>query len=191
MSEEDIPFAGAPPAPQVSIRRARPADAGLVHALVAELAEYEQLEHELIATEADHAAALFGPDPKVFAEILEWDGAPAGLALWFYNYSTFTGRHGIWLEDLFVRPAYRRRGLARAAFRHLARRCWAEGLRRFEWSVLDWNRPALEFYRAQGAVAMDGWTTMRVTGDALARLAGLAPPAEATDGEGRAGTRRE
>ena len=160
------------PAGGVTIRRAVPSDAALVFALVRELAAYEELSHAVSATQDDLAAALFRDAPRAFCEILEWHGEPAGIAIWFYNFSTFTGRHGIYLEDLFVRPAHRRRGLARAVFRHLARRCVAEGLRRFEWAVLDWNRPAIEFYEAQGAVPMDGWTVMRVSGDALERLAG-------------------
>ncbi len=155
----------------IAIRRAGPADAALVHTLVVELAEYERLGHAVEATEADLAAALFRPDPRVFAEILSVDGADAGLALWFHTFSTFLGRHGIWLEDLYVRPAFRRRGLARAAFRHLAGIAAREGLGRLEWSVLDWNAPALAFYGQMGARPVEGWTTMRMTGPALLALA--------------------
>jgi GNAT superfamily N-acetyltransferase len=155
----------------VTIRPAAPADAGLVFALVRELAAYERLAHEVDATEEALAAALFGPNPRVFADIALWNGGPAGFALWFYNFSTFRGRHGIYLEDLFVRPAFRGHGIGRALLRHLARRCRAEGLGRLEWWVLDWNEPALRFYRSLGAVPMDEWTVQRVTGEALERLA--------------------
>jgi diamine N-acetyltransferase len=117
------------------------------------------------------AGALFGPAPRVFCDIAEWHGQPAGFALWFYNFSTFRGRHGIYLEDLFVRPAQRGHGLGKALLAHLARRCVTENLARLEWSVLDWNTPSIDFYKAQGAVMLDGWTTCRVTGEALWRLA--------------------
>jgi GNAT superfamily N-acetyltransferase len=155
----------------VTIRPAAPAESGLVLAFVRELAAYERLAHEVDATEEALAAALFGPNPRVFADIALWNGEPAGFALWFYNFSTFRGRHGIYLEDLFVRPAFRGHGVGRALLRHLARRCRAEGLARLEWWVLDWNEPALRFYRSLGAVPMDEWTVQRVTGEALERLA--------------------
>lgn len=155
----------------LSLRPARPGDAALVAALVRELAEYEHLTHEAVATPADFEAALFGPSPRVFCEIAELDGAPVGLALWFYTFSTFLGRHGIWLEDLFVRPAARGCGAGRALLASLARRCREEGLGRLEWWVLDWNAPSIAFYRAMGAVANDGWTQFRLAGDALDRLA--------------------
>ena len=155
----------------VSIRPARPGEAGLVFALVRELAEYERLLGAVDATEAMIDAALFAPDPRVFCEIAEWADEPAGFALWFPNFSSFRGRHGIYLEDLYVRPAYRRRGIGRALFRHLAQRCVAEGWTRFEWSVLDWNAPSIDFYRSLGAELLDEWTICRITGDALVRLA--------------------
>jgi GNAT superfamily N-acetyltransferase len=155
----------------VTIRPAAPAESGLVLAFVRELAAYERLAHEVDATEEALAAALFGPNPRVFADLALWNGEPAGFALWFYNFSTFRGRHGIYLEDLFVRPAFRGHGIGRALLRHLARRCRAEGLARLEWWVLDWNEPALRFYRSLGAVPMDEWTVQRVTGEALERLA--------------------
>ena len=158
----------------LTIRKAVPADSALVFDLIRELADYERLAHEVDATEDQIAAALFGPEPRVFAEIAAWEGEPAGFALWFYNFSTFRGRHGIYLEDLFVRPAYRSKGIGRALLRHLARRCREEGLARLEWWVLDWNEPALRFYRSIGAAPMDEWTVQRVTGDALAALAGEA-----------------
>ena len=155
----------------LSIQPAGRGDAGLVLALIRELAEYERLLHEVDATEDAIRAALFGDHPRAFAEIAAWDGEPAGFALWFYNFSTFRGRHGIYLEDLFVRPAHRGRGIGKALLRHLAQRCIEEGLPRLEWWVLDWNEPALRLYRSLGAVAMDEWTVQRLTGAALARLA--------------------
>jgi len=155
----------------LALRPARPEDAALILSFVRELADYEKLLHEVEATEDDIVRDLFGPNPRVFCDIAEWDGQPAGLALWFYNYSTFRGRHGIYLEDLYVSPAFRGRGIAKALMRNLARRCIAEGLGRFEWWVLDWNEPAIRFYRSIGARPMDAWTVQRVTGEALATLA--------------------
>jgi GNAT superfamily N-acetyltransferase len=155
----------------VSIRPARPGEAALVLAFVRELAEYERLLDAVDATEPMIDAALFGQNPRLFCEIAEWDGAPAGFAMWFANFSSFRGRHGIYLEDLYVRPAFRRHGIGRALLVHLAQRCVAEGWTRFEWSVLDWNKPSIEFYRTLGAVLMDDWTICRLTGDALVRLA--------------------
>jgi GNAT superfamily N-acetyltransferase len=155
----------------LKIRPARPGDSGLVLQFVRELAEYEELLHKVVATEAMIDAALFGAAPRVFCDIAEWDGAPVGLALWFYNFSTFEGRCGIYLEDLFVRPQMRGHGIGKALLGHLARRCRDENLARFEWSVLDWNEPSIAFYKAQGAELMDGWTTCRVSGPALVNLA--------------------
>jgi GNAT superfamily N-acetyltransferase len=155
----------------LSIRPAVASDATLIFRFIRELAEYERLAHEVEATEADIAKALFGPDPRVFADIAEWEGKAAGFALWFYNFSTFRGRHGIYLEDLFVKPDLRSKGIGRALLRHLGRRCITEGLPRLEWWVLDWNEPALRVYRSIGAVPMDEWTVQRVTGEALKRLA--------------------
>lgn len=153
-----------------TIRPALAADAPVIHGLVRALARYEKLEHKVEASEADIAAALFGPAPRVFCDLAEVDGAVAGFALWYYSFSTFVGRHGIYLEDLYVEPAFRGRGLGKALVVHLARRCVAEGLGRFEWSVLDWNAPAIHFYRAQGARLLDDWTICRVEGDALRAL---------------------
>jgi GNAT superfamily N-acetyltransferase len=154
------------------IRSACPGDAALVLALVRDLADYERLAHEVEATEEAIAAALFSPNPRVFCEIAEWQGEPAGFALWFYNYSTFLGRHGIYLEDLFVEPRFRSNGIGQALLAHLARRCVAEKLGRLEWSVLDWNEPSIAFYKKMGAKPMDEWTVFRLTGDSLIRLAG-------------------
>jgi GNAT superfamily N-acetyltransferase len=154
----------------VAIRSARPGEAGLVLAFVRELAEYERLLDAVDATEAMIDAALFGADPRVCCDIAEWAGAPAGFALWFSNFSSFRGRHGVYLEDIFVRPAYRRRGIGRALLRHLAARCVAAGWTRFEWSVLDWNTPSIAFYESLGAELLDEWTVCRISGEALARL---------------------
>ena len=156
----------------LTVRPAAPGDAALVMAMVGELAAYERLAHEVDADEAAIRAALFGPSPRVFCEVADWDGAAAGFALWFYSFSTFRGRHGIYLEDLFVRPAFRGKGIGKALLQGLARRCAAESLARLEWSVLDWNEPALAFYRSVGAVPVNGWTVHRFTGEALARFAG-------------------
>ena len=160
----------------VAIRPVRPGEAGLVLAFVRELAEYERLLDAVDATEAMLDAALFAPRPRVFCDIAEWDGEPAGFALWFPNFSTFRGRHGLYLEDLFVRPPCRRRGIGSALFRHLARRCVAEGWTRFEWAVLDWNAPSIAFYRAIGADLLEDWTICRLTGGALARLGAAEAP---------------
>jgi GNAT superfamily N-acetyltransferase len=155
----------------LQIRSARPGEAGLVLGFVRELAEYERLLHECVASEADIDAALFGPAPSVFCDIAEWDGAPVGFALWFPNFSTFSGRHGIYLEDLFVRPSHRGKGIGKALMVRLAQHCVERGWRRFQWSVLDWNEPSITFYRSIGAVLMDDWTVCRVSGDALEALA--------------------
>lgn len=158
----------------LSIRRGARGDGELVCSFIRELAAYERLLDEVSATAGDIERALFADNPRAFCEIVSWDGAPAGFALWFYNFSTFRGRHGIYLEDLFVRPEFRGKGLGRALLVHLAKRAVAEDCARFEWSVLDWNAPSIAFYKSLGAVAMDEWTGFRVTGDALARLAAAA-----------------
>jgi len=142
-----------------------------VFALVAALAEYEKLSHEVDATEAMIGAALFGDNPSVFCHLAEWSGAPVGFALWFLNFSSFRGRNGIYLEDIFVQPAHRGKGIGKALLVHLAKVCAERGYARLEWSVLDWNTPAIEFYQSLGAVLMDEWTICRVTGDALGALA--------------------
>jgi GNAT superfamily N-acetyltransferase len=155
---------------QLTIRPAAAGDAALIVAFIEALAAYEKLSHEAKATEADIVRDLFGPEPKVFCEIAEWEGKPVGFALWFYTYSTFQGRHGIWLEDLFVDPGMRGKGVGKALLVNLARRCVAEGLGRFEWWVLDWNEPSIEFYRSQGGVMQDEWTKVRIDGEALLAL---------------------
>jgi diamine N-acetyltransferase len=158
----------------LNIRRARPGEAGLVLAFVRELAEYEKLSHEVVATEAMIADALFSDDPLLFCAVAEWNGEPAGFAVWFLNFSTFSGRYGIYLEDLYVRPSYRGKGLGKALLVYLAKECVENGWSRLQWSVLDWNAPSIAFYKSLGAVMMDDWTLCRVTGLALTRLAGSA-----------------
>ncbi|MHC6153649.1 GNAT family N-acetyltransferase [Bradyrhizobium elkanii] len=153
------------------IRRARPDEAGLVFSLVRELAEYEKLLHEVHASEADIADALFGANPRLYCDIVEWNGEPAGFAVWFVNFSTFAGRHGIYLEDLFVRPALRGQGIGKALLVHLAKQCLANGWSRLQWAVLDWNAPSIAFYKSLGAELMDEWTICRVSGQALSTLA--------------------
>ncbi|MGZ8378738.1 MAG: N-acetyltransferase family protein [Gemmatirosa sp.] len=160
-----------PTSSSLTLRAATAADVPVVLELIRGLAEYERLLDECVATEAQLHATLFGAAPQAEVIVAEWEGAPAGFALFFHNYSTFLARRGLYLEDLFVKPAYRGHGIGRALLAHLARLAVARGCGRFEWSVLDWNAPAIGFYRALGAVPMEEWTIMRVTGDALTRLA--------------------
>jgi GNAT superfamily N-acetyltransferase len=157
------------------IRPARSADVPEIYRLIRELASYERSLDEVVATEEDVHASLFGPRPAVFAHVAELDGSVVGFALWFLNYSTWLGRHGIYLEDLYVTPRMRGRGLGRALLAELAAICVRQGYGRLEWWVLDWNSDAIGFYRALGAVAMDEWTVFRLTGPALAGLAAVAP----------------
>jgi GNAT superfamily N-acetyltransferase len=156
------------------IRPATPADVPAVLRFVRELAEYEREPDAVEATEAMLHEALFGERPAAEAVIAEADGTPIGFALFFHNFSTWKGRSGLYLEDLYVTPAARGSGTGKALLRHLAGVALDRGCARFEWAVLDWNTPAIDFYRAMGAVAMDEWTVQRVDGDALARLAGRA-----------------
>src|ERR1700687_5965458 len=151
----------------LTIRRARPDEAGLVLSLIRDLAEYEKLLHEVEATEAMIGAALFGSNPRLFCEVAEWNGQPAGFAVWFINFSTFSGRAGIFLEGLFVRPALRGNGIGKALLVHLAQQCVANGWSRLQWAVLDWNTPSIEFYKSLGAGLMDEWTVGRIGGSAL------------------------
>ena len=155
----------------LQLRAAGPADSALILSLIRELADYEKLLHEAVATEADLSAILFGIQPRALCDIAEWNGESVGFALWFYNVSTFTGRHGIYLEDLYVRPAARGVGAGTALLARLARRCVEEGLTRLEWSVLNWNSPAIAFYDRLGAGRQDEWSVRRLAGEALARLA--------------------
>jgi len=155
----------------LEIRSAERSDSALILAFVRKLADYERLLHVVVATEADVLRDLFGTNPRVFCDLAFWEGAPAGFALWFHNYSTFRGRHGLYLEDLFVEPAYRGRGIGKALLRRLAQRCQADGLARLEWQVLDWNAPSIAFYKSLGAVAVDDWTVFRLSDEALKKLA--------------------
>jgi len=156
------------------IRRARPGEAGLVLAFISELAEYEKLSHEVEATEAMIAEALSGERPNLVCDIAEWNGEPVGFAVWFANFSTFSGRQGVYLEDLYVRPSHRGKGIGKALLMHLAKECVTNGWSRLQWAVLDWNAPSIAFYKSLGAVMMDDWTLCRLSGEALTRLAGKA-----------------
>jgi GNAT superfamily N-acetyltransferase len=158
------------------IRAAVEGDVGLLLGFVHELAAYERAPEEVVATEDLLHDALFGPDAVATALVAEHDGVPVGFALYFWTFSTWLGRRGIWLEDLFVQPAHRGLGLGRALLAELARVCVAAGGGRVEWSVLDWNEPALGFYRRIGATGQDEWTTHRLTGDALRSVAGAPKP---------------
>ena len=156
------------------VRRARPDDVPEIIAMVRDLAEYENALDEALATEDQFQQALFGPDPKVFAHVVEHvadDYRLGGFALWFLNFSTWLGRHGLYLEDLYVRPELRGSGYGKLLLSTLARECVDHDYGRLEWWVLDWNEPAIGFYQSIGAVPMDEWTVQRVTGEALIRLA--------------------
>ncbi|HXH20582.1 MAG TPA: GNAT family N-acetyltransferase [Dehalococcoidia bacterium] len=157
--------------PPVSIRPATRADVPLLLGFIRALAEYEREPQAVVATEADLDRWLFGERPAAEVVFAAIDGVDAGFALYFPNFSTWLGRPGLYLEDLFVLPEYRRRGLGRALLAHLARICIERGYGRLEWSVLDWNEPSIAFYKSLGAKAMDEWTTYRLEGEALRRLA--------------------
>ena len=157
--------------PLLSIRPATIEDVPLIRALIAELAEYERLADAAVATDDDLRAQLFGAQPAAEVLIGEVDGEAAGFALFFHNFSTFLGKRGLYLEDLFVRPAHRGSGLGKHLMAALARIAVQRDCGRFEWSVLDWNEPAIGFYRRIGAVGMDEWTVQRLEGDALHALA--------------------
>jgi GNAT superfamily N-acetyltransferase len=153
--------------------RLRPAtreDVPVILSLVRELATYERAPEAVAATEADYLRDGFGPEPRFKAIIAEWDGEPAGFALWFFNWSTWLGRPGLYLEDLYVRPRLRRHGIGKALLLELARVAVAEGCGRFQWQVLDWNEPAIEFYRSLGGEILREWLTVRVEGEALRAL---------------------
>lgn len=159
----------------VSVRRATRQDAAAIHGLIVALADYEKLRHELVADAAATQAALFGAAPRVYCDVAELDGAVAGMAIWFYDYSTFRGRHGVYLEDLFVRPEARGRGAGKALLAALARLCLDEDLCRLNWRVLDWNEPSIGFYRTLGTAVQPEWLPCRLEGPALERLAAAAP----------------
>ena len=153
-----------------SIRPARPGDVADILRLIQALAEYEKLAHEVVATEAALKQTLFGPKPAAEVLLAEEGGRPVGLALFFQNYSTFLAKPGIYLEDLFVDPSVRGKGIGKALLQAVAKLAVQRGCGRFEWAVLDWNRPAIDFYESLGAKPMSDWTVMRVTGEALRRL---------------------
>ncbi len=155
----------------LSIAPALPEDIPLILHFIQELAEYERLAHEVVATEARLHTALFGPVPAAEVLLARWDGEPAGMALFFHNFSTFHARQGIYLEDLFVTETHRGRGIGRSLLATLAGIAVERECARLEWAVLDWNDPAIGFYRRLGARPQDDWTVFRLSGDALARLA--------------------
>lgn len=154
-----------------NIRRARPGDEVGLTAMVYELAEFERATDQCTLTEDQLRQALFGDQPTVYAHVVEVDGEPAATALWFYNFSTWDGVAGIHLEDLFVRPAFRRLGLARTLLATLARECVTNGYKRLSWAVLDWNSNAIALYDSVGGRPQTDWITYRVSGDELSTLA--------------------
>lgn len=160
-----------PVVPPFVIREAVRGDAPAIEALVRELAAFERMEHEMTATAADFERTLFAADPKVHALVCSVDGTTVGCAIYFFNYSTWLGRHGLFLEDLYVRESVRGRGLGRALLARLARIAVERGCGRFEWNVLDWNADAIGVYESLGARPQEGWVGYRLTGDALAALA--------------------
>jgi len=145
-------------------------EASMILNLIKELAEYEKAPDQVEANVGDLVATIFATDPKVFCDLVEVDGEIAGMAIWFLNYSTWQGKHGIYLEDLYIKPEFRGYGYGKALLQHLARICNERGYGRFQWWVLDWNSPAIEFYRALGAEAMSEWTVYRVSGEPLREL---------------------
>ncbi|MFD4182991.1 GNAT family N-acetyltransferase [Rhodococcus sp. NPDC058514] len=156
------------------IRRATPDDAAAITGLIYDLAEYEKARHECTVTETQIATALFGENPSAFCHVAEEAGAVVGMALWFRNFSTWDGVHGIYLEDLFVQPARRGAGHGTALLAALARECADNDYSRLSWSVLNWNAPSIAFYESLEAAAQDEWTTYRLSGDALKSLAARA-----------------
>lgn len=157
----------------IIIRPAAPTDVALILAFVQELAEYERLSHLVTATEQTLRDSLFGPHPGAEVLLAFEREAPAGFAVFFHNFSTFLGRRGLWLEDLYVKPEFRGQGYGRKLLLHVGRIAHERGCGRLEWAVLDWNTPAIEFYKSLGAVPLDDWTIFRVTGESLARLASI------------------
>ena len=155
----------------LAIRAAQPPDCGSVLAMVRELADYQKLGTEVEATADNIASALFTPGSRVFCDIAEWSGEAAGVSIWFHHYSTFRGQYGLYLEDLFVRPAWRRRGIGKALMQRLAHRCVTDSLVSFEWTVMDWNAPSIAFYRSIGAEIQDQWKLCRLSGTALRAFA--------------------
>ena len=155
----------------MKIVRALPQDCEVILELIKDLAEYEKAPHEVKATVKDLEATLFSSKPSAFCDLVKVDGETVGFAIWFLNYSTWQGKYGIYLEDLFIKPEFRGAGYGKALLKHLAKLCIENGYGRLQWWVLDWNKPAIDFYLSLGAKAMDEWTVFRVSGDALQNLA--------------------
>jgi GNAT superfamily N-acetyltransferase len=155
----------------ISIAPASENDVPLILSFIRKLAEYEKLSHLVVATEANVHSNVFGPNPVAEVLLAYWDAQPVGFALYLRNFSTFLGQPGIYLEDLFVDPEHRGKGIGKALLIQLAKIALERGYGRLEWAVLDWNTPSIEFYRSLGAVPLDEWTAYRLTGDALSRLA--------------------
>lgn len=153
------------------VRPIREDEVDELYAMIRELADFERSLREIRSSAADFRVALFGPEPKLFGHVVEHDGALGGFAVWFVNFSTWSGKHGIYLEDLYVRPQLRGQGYGKELLRTLARICLDRGYARLEWWVLDWNAPAVQFYRSIDALSMDEWTVNRLTDDALRRMA--------------------
>jgi GNAT superfamily N-acetyltransferase len=154
----------------MKIRAANVEEVPIILNLIKDLAEYEKAPDQVEANESDLIATIFAENPKVFCDVVEVDGEIVGIAIWFLNYSTWQGKHGIYLEDLFIKPEFRGRGYGKALLQHLAAICNERGYGRFQWWVLDWNSSAIEFYRALGAEAMSEWTVYRVSGQPLREL---------------------
>jgi len=154
----------------MKIRPAQQDEVGIVLQLIHDLALYEKAPNEVEVTEKELLETIFVDNARVFCDVVDVDGEIAGMAIWFLNYSTWQGKHGIYLEDLFIKPEFRGKGYGKALLQHLARVCDERGYGRFQWWVLDWNSPAIEFYKSLGAVAMDEWTVYRVSGDPLKKL---------------------
>ena len=161
----------------LTIRPALAADIPLIQQFIRDLAEYEREPEAAVATQEDLLRDGFGPEPKYRCVIAEWSGEPAGFAFFFYNYSTWQGKPGLYLEDLFVKPTFRGKGIGKSLLLHLAKVAVAENCGRFQWQVLDWNTPAIDFYKSLGAEMMSAWLTMRVEGDSIRKLAELADSA--------------
>jgi GNAT superfamily N-acetyltransferase len=155
----------------MQIRLAQPADVEDIHRLIYELAVYEKEPEQMVATIEQINSSLFNAKPVAFCHVAEVDGKIVGIALWFLNYSTWLGKAGIYLEDLFVQPEYRGHGIGKGFMQTLAALCVERGYERFQWWVLDWNKPSIDFYQALGAVPMDEWTVFRLSGDALKKFA--------------------
>ena len=154
----------------MKIRPAQQDEVGIVPQLIHDLALYEKAPNEVEATEKELLETIFVDNARVFCDVVDLNGEIAGMAIWFLNYSTWQGKHGIYLEDLFIKPEFRGKGYGKALLQHLAKVCDERGYGRFQWWVLDWNSPAIEFYKSLGAVAMDEWTVYRVSGDPLKKL---------------------